>query len=225
MRARVVINPIAGPGRTRTLSACIDLARSVLGGHGYDADVHVTSGPDSAHRLAREGVDANCDLVVAWGGDGTVNGAASAVAETTVPLAIIPGGSGNGLARDLSIPLNARQAFTIAATGATRAIDAGDLHGSLFFNVAGVGFDARIADRLAQPGARRGLAGYIIATVGELRAYTPGTYSIRSAYDVDGKQHMPDIIDRRALFIALANSPRGCLALAGRSNSRRAACA
>ena len=206
MRARVVINPIAGPGRTRTLSACVDLARSVLGGHGYDADIQTTAGPDDAHRLAREGVDSNCDLVVAWGGDGTVNGAATAVAESGVPLAIIPGGSGNGLARDLSIPLNARHAFTIAATGATRQIDAGDLHGSLFFNVAGVGFDARIAFRLAQPGARRGLVGYIIATVGEMRAYEPGAYSIRNAYDVEGRQHMPDIVDHPALFIALANS-------------------
>ena len=206
MRARVVINPIAGTGRTRTLSACVDLAKSVLGGHGIEADVHVTAGPDDAFRLAREGVDSNCDLVVAWGGDGTVNGAASAVAETGVPLAIIPGGSGNGLARDLAIPLTARDAFTIAATGGGREIDAGDLHGSLFFNVAGVGFDARIADRLAQPGARRGLLGYIIATVGELRAYEPGAYSIRNAYDVDGRQHMPDIVDHPALFIALANS-------------------
>src|SRR5689334_21812704 len=206
MRARVVINPIAGPGRTRTLSACTDLARSVLGGHGYDADIQITAGPNDAFRLAREGVDGNCDLIVAWGGDGTVNGAATAVAETNIPLAIIPGGSGNGLARDLSIPLAAREAFTIAATGATRQIDAGDLHGSLFFNVAGIGFDARIAGRLAQPGARRGLLGYIIATVGELRAYEPGAYSIRNAYDVDGRQHMPDIVDHPALFIALANS-------------------
>jgi YegS/Rv2252/BmrU family lipid kinase len=206
LKARVVINPIAGPGRIRTLGSCIELAKSVLGGHGVDADIHITGGPSDAFRLAREGVDANCDLVIVWGGDGTVNGAATACAETTVPLAIIPGGSGNGLARDLSLPLNARQAFTIAATGGVRQIDGGDLHGSLFFNVAGVGFDARIADRLAQPGARRGLVGYIIATVSEMRAYEPGAYSIRNAYDVDGKQHLSDIIDHPALFIALANS-------------------
>jgi diacylglycerol kinase family enzyme len=123
-----------------------------------------------------------------------------------VPLAIIPGGSGNGLARDLAIPLNAARALQVAATGSVRTIDAGDLHGSLFFNVAGIGFDARIADRLAQPGARRGLLGYIMATMGELRGYEPGTYSIRHALDVDGRRHMPDIVDQPALFIALANS-------------------
>ena len=206
MRARVVLNPIAGPGRTRTLSACIDLAKSALSAHGYDVDVQVTAGPNDAFRLAREAVDSNFDLVVAWGGDGTVNGVATACAETKVPMAIIPGGSGNGLARDLQIPLNAKAAFTIAATGHVRTIDAGDLHGFLFFNVAGIGFDARIADRLASPGARRGLLGYVIATVSELRTFEPGTYTIRNAFDVDGRQHMADIIDHPALFIALANS-------------------
>ncbi len=206
MRARVIVNPIAGPGRKRTLASCVDLAKRVLGAHGYDADVQITTAPGDSHRFAREAVDAKYDLVVAWGGDGTVNGAACACAETDTTFAIIPGGSGNGLARDLQIPLNAEAAFKIAAGGAVRAIDGGDLHGSLFFNVAGIGFDARIADRLASPGHRRGLLGYVIATVNELRAFEPGKYTIRNAYDVDGKQHMADIVDHPALFIALANS-------------------
>ena len=206
MRALVVVNPIAGPGRTRTLAACVDLARTILGAHGYDADIQVTAGPNDASRFATAAVASRADLIIAWGGDGTVNGVASAVAGTGIPFAIVPGGSGNGLARDLAIPLDATAALTIAASGATRAIDAGDLDGSLFFNVAGVGFDARIAARLAEPGARRGLVGYVFATVGELRRYEPGQYSIRHACDVDGNATAPDVIDRRALFIAIANS-------------------
>jgi YegS/Rv2252/BmrU family lipid kinase len=206
LKALVVINPIAGRGRARTIGACADLAKTVLGAHGYDADVKITAGPQDAYRFAKAAVESHTDLVVAWGGDGTVNGAASAVAETRVALAIVPGGSGNGLARDLSIPLNATEALKVAATGTERTIDAGDLHGSLFFNVAGVGFDARIAHRLAAPGARRGLLGYIIATVSELRSYQPGRYSIRNAFDVDGQHNMADIVDHPALFIALANS-------------------
>jgi diacylglycerol kinase (ATP) len=206
LKALVVINPIAGPGRMRTIGACVDLARTTLTAHQYDIEVRITEGPQDAFRFGREGVEAGVDMVVAWGGDGTVNGCASAVASTNVSLAIIPGGSGNGLARDLAIPLNAAYAFQIAATGGARLIDAGDLHGSLFFNVAGVGFDARIAARLAQPGARRGLLGYIMATVGELRRYEPGRYSIHHAYDVDGRELKADIVDRAALFIALANS-------------------
>ena len=206
MKALVVINPIAGPNRTRIMGACVDLARTVLSSHHIEGEVRVTNGPDDASRFSSEAVRNGVDLVIAWGGDGTVNGCASAVAATGVPLAIIPGGSGNGLARDLALPLNAKKAFHVAATGGVRAIDAGDLHGCLFFNVAGVGFDARIADRLAAPGARRGLLGYVIATVSELRSYEPGRYSIRNAFDVDGTALTPDINDRRALFIALANS-------------------
>jgi len=206
MRALVVINPIAGPGRTRTIGACVDLARTVLARHQFEADVRVTTGPADAYRFSCEAVEAKTDLVIAWGGDGTVNGAASGVAGTGIPFAIIPGGSGNGLARDLALPFNPAAAFEVAATGSTRAIDAGDLHGSLFFNVAGIGFDARIAARLAEPGARRGLVGYVIATVGELRSYEPGSYSIHDPFDADGGALLADIVNQPALFIALANS-------------------
>ena len=206
MRALVIVNPIAGKGRTRTIGACVDLAKSSLSANDFEPDVRVTTGPADAYRFSREAAAAKVDLVIAWGGDGTVNGAATGVAGTSIPLAIIPGGSGNGLARDLLIPFDPTAAFTIAATGATRVIDAGELHGSLFFNVAGIGFDARIASRLAEPGARRGLVGYIFATINELRGYEPGRYSIHNVYDVEGKSLVADIIDRPALFIALANS-------------------
>lgn len=206
MKALVVINPIAGPGRTRTIGACTDLARSVLSTHQFETEVRVTTGPDDAGRFADEGVGGGVDLLVAWGGDGTVNGCASAVAGTRVPLAIVAGGSGNGLARDLGLPLNVAAALHVAATGRVRTIDAGELHGSLFFNVAGVGLDARIADRLARPGARRGLLGYVFATGAELRHYEAGRYSIRNAFDVDGRIAAADIIDHPALFVALANS-------------------
>ena len=206
MKALVVINPIAGPGRTRTIGACVDLARNTLSAHYFDTDVRVTRGPADAFEFASTAVKQGVDLLVAWGGDGTVNGVACAAANAGVTFAIIPGGSGNGLARELSIPFSPVEALRVAAGGRTRTIDAGELHGSLFFNVAGIGFDARIAERLAAPGARRGLFGYVMATVGELRSYEPGIYSFRNARDVDGTSHLADIIDRRALFIALANS-------------------
>lgn len=206
MKALVVINPIAGPGRTRTIGACVDLAKRVLGESHYDTDVKITTGPADAINFSTEAAKNGVDLLVAWGGDGTVNGVACAAATANVAFAIVPGGSGNGLARDLGVPFDPAAALKLAATGRTRRIDAGDLHGSLFFNVAGIGFDARIAERLATPGHRRGLLGYILATYGELRVYEPGTYSIRGACDVHGAVHMPDIVDHSALFIALANS-------------------
>jgi len=206
MKALVVINPIAGPGRRRSIGACVDLAHRSLSAHQYETDVRITTGPNDAADFTRDAVARQFDLVVAWGGDGTVNSAASILAGTNIPLAIIPGGSGNGLARDLLIPLDAAGAFEIAAHGATRRIDAGMLDGALFVNVAGIGFDARIAGRLALPGARRGLLGYVLATMGELRSYEPGHYSIHDALDVNGRSHMPDIVNHPAMFIALANS-------------------
>src|SRR5574341_1724483 len=171
MKATVIINPIAGAGRTGTIGACVDLARSILGAHQVDADVRVTTGPTDAYTFSKDAVANNASVVIAWGGDGTVNGAASGVAGTSIPLAIIPGGSGNGVARDLQVPFDPVLAMTLAATGQPRRIDAGDLHGSLFFNVAGIGLDARIAGRLATEGHRRGLMGYVLATVAELRSY------------------------------------------------------
>lgn len=206
MKATVIINPVGGAGRTRTIGACIDLARSIFAAHHYDADVRVTTGPDAALAFSREGVADRTDVVVAWGGDGTVNGAAAGVTGTGIPLAIIPGGSGNGLARDLQIPFDPAGAMTIAATGQARRIDAADLHGSLFFNVAGIGLDARIAGRLATTGHRRGLMGYVLATVAELRSYQSATYTISNMFDADGRAVTGAIVNRPAMFIALANS-------------------
>ncbi len=200
MKATVVINPIAGPGRSRTLDACSALARESLGRAGFAVDVHITTGPDDAQRFAAAAVSAGHDLVAAWGGDGTVNGVGAALAGSPVAMAIIPGGSGNGLARDLGVPLDAASAFEVAATGTTRVIDAGELDGSLFFNVAGIGLDASIANRMALPGARRGLAGYVIATLSELPAYRARDYAITFPESEAAPIASP------ALFVALANS-------------------
>jgi diacylglycerol kinase (ATP) len=200
MRAVVIINPIAGPGRRKTLDRCAGIARSVLATHGYSAEVAVTESPTDAFRFARDAVSSSAHLVVAWGGDGTINGAGSALAGTSLPLGIVPGGSGNGLARDLALPRDPARAFAVAAAGRERSIDAGDLEGSLFFNIAGIGLDAEIAARIAAPGARRGLSGYILATVRELRRYEPQVYSIRIDGDDSG------VVERRALMVALANS-------------------
>lgn len=206
MKATVIVNPIAGPGRTRTIGACVDLAKSVFAAHHYEADVRITKGPTDANRFATEAVAAGASVVAAWGGDGTVNGAAAGVAGTGVPLAIIPGGSGNGLARDLGLPFTPQEAMTVAAAGTVRAIDAGDLNGSLFFNVAGIGLDARIAGRLATEGHRRGLMGYVIATMAELRSNNICAYSLQNALDPAGAPLSRDLVDQKAMFIALANS-------------------
>ena len=66
----------------RTLSSCVDVAKSVLSANNYEPDIRITTGPQDAFRFSSEAVASNADLVIAWGGDGTVNGAASGVAGT-----------------------------------------------------------------------------------------------------------------------------------------------
>jgi len=200
MKSTVVINPIAGPGRSRTLDACAALARESLGRAGFEVDVCITTAPEDAQRFAAAAVAAGHQVVAAWGGDGTVNGVGAALAGTGVAMAIIPGGSGNGLARDLGVPLDAASAFEVAGRGTNRRIDAGELGGSLFFNVAGIGLDASIADRMAAPGARRGLLGYVIATLSELPGYRAREYAI--AFPAGDAEP----VSSPALFVALANS-------------------
>jgi diacylglycerol kinase family enzyme len=93
-------------------------------------------------------------------------------------MAIVPGGSGNGLARALGIPLNPQHAFRSALTGRGRRIDAGELDGHLFFNVAGVGLDANVARAFAATGHSRGFARYAQLTLREVFSYRPGDYTI-----------------------------------------------
>ncbi|HXF47660.1 MAG TPA: diacylglycerol kinase family protein [Burkholderiaceae bacterium] len=198
VQALVIINPISGRRRRgREIDADAALAREVLGRHHIDADVRGTTQPGDAKRFAAEAVASGCGLVVAWGGDGTVNETAAALARTGVPLAIVPAGSGNGLATDLRIPFDVRAALELAATGRTLAIDAGQVDDCLFFNIGGVGVDAVIAARFADRApSRRGFAGYLQLSTAELLRYQCQTYEIT----IDGR-----VSTHRALLVAFAN--------------------
>ena len=197
MRALVVINPVSGPRRRRDVGAWRALAIQTLTGCGVEVEVAITAGPGDARQLAARAQQAGVDMVIAWGGDGTVNEVASALARTSTALGIVPAGSGNGLARELGLPRRLAAALTVAARGQTRRIDAGRLGDAWFFNVAGVGLDAAIARRLTEPGVRRGLAGYVQATVAELPRHRAERLTLR----VDGAGLTLD-----AMFIALANT-------------------
>ncbi len=197
MRALVIINPVSGPSRRRPVEACRALATEVFTRHGVEVEVLVTGARGDARLLAARARDAGVELVVAWGGDGTINEAASALVYSATGLAIVPGGSGNGLARDLGVPLESAAALELAATGSRRLIDAGQIDESWFFNVAGVGLDAQIAQHIAMPGVRRGFSGYARITFSELPRYRAQPYTI---------EHDGTSATYRALIIAIANS-------------------
>lgn len=198
-RVAVIINPVAGArARRRTgVSARVSLAERLISERGGTARVLLTTGRGDAFEKAREQVAAGATLVVAWGGDGTINEVGRAMTRSAVPLGIVPAGSGNGLARALGLPLEAAPAIACALDGGNRTIDAGEIAGRLFFNIAGVGLDAHVAwmfDQVAAHG--RGLAGYVRVTARSLWSYQAADYQ----FEADGARS-----DRRALFIAFAN--------------------
>lgn len=201
MAISVIINPGAGPaGRREPAERLVAWARAWMDRQGVTGTVDVIAAPGDALRFARAAVAGGAEVVVAWGGDGTVNGVASALVGTGTPLAIVPVGSGNGLARELRVPVRREEALEVALSGATRTIDAGELNGHLFFNVAGIGFDAHVAHVFAsQAGQSRGFWAYLSTVLREIFRYVPSRYAVRS--DDGGVSR-----DGRALFISVANT-------------------
>ena len=196
-RVAIIINPVSGTGATPgTARTRAEFAAEVVVRHGWTPEVFVTERPGHARALADAAVRRGVDVVAAWGGDGTANEVGSALAFTETPLAIVPSGSGNGLARDLGIRRRPVLALEDALTGDTRRIDAGELGGRLFVNIAGIGFDALIA-REFSTSPRRGWRGYASLTVTHLRQYQPRTYTIETA---EIRRTM------QALLICFANS-------------------
>lgn len=198
MKLAAIINPISGAGadvhaaERRTAMLREELERRNLRGR-----IDLTAHAGHAHQLARRAAEEGADLVIVWGGDGTVNEAGAALIGTDTALGLVPAGSGNGLAGSLSCRRDPRTAIAAALDGTTRVIDAGILNGRPFFNIAGIGVDARIA-HLFNRRARgsRGLWPYVMLGLREAYRYTALDYDV----ELDG-----DRLSARALLIAFAN--------------------
>ena len=192
----IVINPISGGARRGQAQRRAELALSVLASCGEDGEVFVSERRGHVRELAAAAAARGARLVIAWGGDGTMNEAASALMHGPTPLSLVPSGSGNGLARELNVSFRPDEAIRDALGATPRTIDAGELGGRPFFCVAGVGFDAHVAACLdTQPKGGRGFSAYARITARELLAYRSGRYRID-----EGPR------DRRALIVTLANS-------------------
>jgi YegS/Rv2252/BmrU family lipid kinase len=192
----IIINPISGGASPREARARAQLALAVVDAHGDPVEVLMTEAVGHARELAKAAVRRGARLVLAWGGDGTINEVVSALAFDDVPLGIVPAGSGNGLARELGVHSRPERAIADALQAVPRAMDLGEIDGRLFANVAGIGFDAHIASRFATA-TRRGFVGYAGITVRALRSYAPQHYRIT----IDGVE-----TSHRAILVTIANS-------------------
>jgi YegS/Rv2252/BmrU family lipid kinase len=157
-RMRFIFNPCSGKRRNARL---LPIVRSLIASRSLDADLVTTEGPGHATELAGEAVAGGCARVVAVGGDGTVNEVAQALVNSNTTLALVPCGSGNGLARHLGLPGLPEKALELAADpGASLAsMDTGSVNGHPFFNAMGLGLDAEVSRRFNGI-KRRGLPAY-----------------------------------------------------------------
>jgi len=178
LKARFIFNPYSGSNRRNPYLR--DRAAAFIRERGLDATVVDTLRPRHATELAAQAVADGCGLVVAIGGDGTMNEVATALVDTPVLFGLIPCGSGNGLGRHVGIRQPGHGAFRTLLEGQPMPIDTGLVNGFAFFNAMGLGFEADIAVRFSRQ-TRRGLASYIRVGLPSFFAHKPETVKVRHA--------------------------------------------
>jgi len=185
MRVGIIVNPFSGgpkaplppgPARVTAVRAIAERTRATI-------DVVSTSGPGHAAELAQRFVARECSRVVVCGGDGTINEAAGPLIGTGVALGIVPSGSGDGLARGLGLWQPAHAAIECAIEGGVGPMDVGYLGDRHFLNIAGVGFDAAVAD-VFNKRSKRGHAGYLRDSLIGVWSYRSRAYSV----EVEGER-------------------------------------
>lgn len=188
-----VINPISGGKTKYNFPEKID---KYLDKSKFDSECVFTEYHGHGSLLAAEALRNGVDIIVAVGGDGTINEVATQVEGTNKLMGIIPFGSGNGLARSLSIPLGDVQAIKRINKLHVSKIDSGTFNGRKFFNMAGIGFDAQISARFAE-NVKRGLSSYVKIAFSEVSNYRSQHYRLT----IDGKEY-----EHQAFMISVANS-------------------
>ena len=188
-----IVNPISG---TKSKSDAHSLLETYLNKDFFDNEIRYTDHPGHATEMARKAAENGYDIVVAVGGDGTVNEVARSLVNTPTALAIIPCGSGNGLARHLFIPMQPVDAIHVLNDCEIRALDYGTINDYPFFCTCGMGFDAYISQKFAEAG-KRGPATYVEYVLREGLKYKPETYEIQ---DEEGVTY------QKAILISVANA-------------------
>lgn len=188
-----IVNPISG---THNKNVIIQLVEELIDKERYTYTVQRTEYAGHASLLTKEAVNNKTDIVVAIGGDGTINEVGRSLIHTETAMGIIPCGSGNGLARHLHVPLDPKKAIDILNKGFVKTIDYGIIDSRPFFCTCGVGFDAFVSLKFADSG-KRGLATYLENTLRESLTYKPETYTIENSAGT---------VSYKAFLIACANA-------------------
>lgn len=210
MRTMLVFNPTAGQAEAleRELSAAADVWRE----QGWSVDMMPTTGPGDGRRLACEAVVQDYDLVVAAGGDGTINEVINGLAGSRTALATLPLGTMNVWARELRLPLQPRAAASAMLGWTVRPIDLGRAGDRYFLLMAGIGFDAAITAGVRPDEKRRfGALAYVLRGIEEAIRVR----GIRTRLILDGRS-----IRGRVLMVVIGNSQLygGLVKITGRAS-------
>ena len=154
-----IINPIAGKG-IRYLS--MDLLKSIFNVEEFTIVIKYSKYKRHATELTQNSITEGAHIIVACGGDGTINEVASCLINSSVKLGIVPMGSGNGLASNLNIPRKILNSLEIIKKQEVIKIDVGRVNQKYFFSNTGVGFDATVIKNY-ESNNKRTLIGYILA--------------------------------------------------------------
>lgn len=179
-RISLIANPRSGKGRG---AAAADAAVAALRASGAEVHVHAGASAADTRALIATALTEQPDAIVVVGGDGTVSEVLPELIEATVPLALVPAGTGNDLARALALPLHdPTQAALLALHGRPRRIDVGEIVTGArtvpFLTVAALGFDAKVSDRTNRLRWPRGAARYYLAILVELARLAPTRFRL-----------------------------------------------
>lgn len=179
-KIRIIVNPRSGKYKTKNTEKII---ANYLDEHNYNYDIFVTNRSRDATSISNEAVLLKYDLVIAVGGDGTINETAKALVGSETALGIIPIGSGNGYSRHLKIPQEIDKAILSIFNSECRLVDTLSINNKFFLGIAGIGFDAHIA-KLFSSSKKRGFWTYAKLVISEFFKYKSEKFQIF----VDGKE-------------------------------------
>lgn len=188
-----IINPKSGTDNKASMPELID---KIIDKNHFQVDLRWVKEFGDAQRFGQEAVEKNYDGAIAIGGDGTVNGVASALIGSQTAMAVVPCGSGNGLARHLNLPLKVSKALEVINEDRVKEFDYGTLNGQPFVCTCGLGFDAQVAYKFACAG-KRGFTTYVKEALSQYISYDGENIEL----DLDGK-----IVKEKAFVVACCNA-------------------